>query len=421
MGPFTVLVKKELLVLSRDRLGLAVLFLMPALFILIMSLALQDRFQELNKVTLEVLWVDHDGGAFAKRLEERLAGTPEITLRRNTPAQGAESGEALIARIAREGPAIALVLPGGFEGKLRARLDAVQGVAGSGETGSEKTEDDLATLIYAPTLQASSRAFFLGHLRQAISRLLVRELFSGLAPGGGEGDETLERLLAPGSLRFSERFAFQGTRSGQAMTSVQQSVPAWLVFSMFFVVIPISTAFIVERQQGSLLRLRLMNIHTFQLVAAKVLPYYLVNITQMVLMLLVGVFAVPAIGGDQLVLGGSYGGLWLIGSGTSVAAIGFALLVSTLATTSVQATTAAGAFNLVFGALGGIMVPKVVMPAAMQAWTVVSPMAWAMEGFLDIILRQGAWHEALPEAGALFLFGLACIVLASAVFHRANA
>ena len=38
------LVKKELLALSRDVHGLAALFVMPVLFIVIMSLALQDVY-----------------------------------------------------------------------------------------------------------------------------------------------------------------------------------------------------------------------------------------------------------------------------------------------------------------------------------------------------------------------------------------
>ena len=42
MTVLRALVWKEMLLLGRDRHGLAVLFLMPAAFILIMSLALRD-------------------------------------------------------------------------------------------------------------------------------------------------------------------------------------------------------------------------------------------------------------------------------------------------------------------------------------------------------------------------------------------
>jgi ABC-2 type transport system permease protein len=138
----------------------------------------------------------------------------------------------------------------------------------------------------------------------------------------------------------------------------------------------------------------------------------------MVLMILVGMFLVPLFGGGALAPGSSPGGLLLISGATSLAAIGFALLVSVLARTSVQATTLGGVSNIVFGALGGVMVPKFIMPPTMQALTQVSPMAWGMEGFLDILLRRGGWFDVWPEAAALMLFGTVCLAIATAIFHR---
>ena len=43
--------------------------------------------------------------------------------------------------------------------------------------------------------------------------------------------------------------------SGGRPSSVQQNVPAWLIFGMFFVVMPMSALFIVERRDGTLARL----------------------------------------------------------------------------------------------------------------------------------------------------------------------
>ena len=57
-------------------------------------------------------------------------------------------------------------------------------------------------------------------------------------------------------------------------------------------------------------------------------------------------------------------------------AVGLALLVAASVRTTMQATIAGGAISLILAALGGIMVPKLVMPPAMQHLTLVSPMAW---------------------------------------------
>src|SRR5258708_8654568 len=65
--------EKEYLALSRDVLGLAVLFLMPAAFIVVMSLALSDVFRGGTGRGTEFAVIATDG-KFAKQLYERLLG-----------------------------------------------------------------------------------------------------------------------------------------------------------------------------------------------------------------------------------------------------------------------------------------------------------------------------------------------------------
>ena len=70
--------------------------------------------------------------------------------------------------------------------------------------------------------------------------------------------------------------------------------------------------------------------------------------------------------------------------------------------TTEQATIATGATNLLLGALGGVMVPRSIMPEALQHLALLSPMSWGLEGFLDILLRGGgvSYHCAKgPDAG----------------------
>jgi ABC-2 type transport system permease protein len=200
--------------------------------------------------------------------------------------------------------------------------------------------------------------------------------------------------------------------------AVQQNVPAWLVFAMFFVVVPLSSAFLIERQQGTLMRLRMMNLKPVQLLLGKLVPYYFVNQLQMLVMIIVGMAIVPILGGQRFNMPHSIAGLIIISSACSIAAIGFALLVATLVKTSMQATTIGGVINIIFGALGGIMVPKFVMPGPMQALTYVSPMSWGLEGFLDVFLRRSPWQAVLPEAGCLSFFGAACLAAAAYRFAK---
>jgi ABC-2 type transport system permease protein len=194
---------------------------------------------------------------------------------------------------------------------------------------------------------------------------------------------------------------------------VQQTVPAWLIFGMFFVVLPLSAIFITERQHGTLQRQLSLGLGHGTLLLGKLLPFMAINLLQAVLMLGVGVWLVPLLGGEALALPLR---LWPALAGMtlalSFAAVSWALLVATVVRTSEQATAFGGVGNIILAALGGIMVPRFVMPAEMRSLTGLSPMAWGLDGFHAVMLRGAGWAGLLPYAARLVLFGLAALLLA---------
>ena len=395
------LIHKELLVLRKDLHGLLVLFIMPAVFILIMSLAMRDTFSTQHHVEVEYLLMDADHSNASAELIHKLAGIDGFV--RKTPSD-ANDLPAIEKLVAADRYKFALVIPKGFAERL-------------GET-RRASGTELAPLLelrVAPTVTPQLQRLFRLALEDQLREMRVGRFMDRLSTTGARVSD-LKSLL--NTVRLESRYVYQGKAPARVPTSVQQSVPAWLVFAMFFVVIPLSTAFIIERQQGSLLRLRIMNISRFTLIAGKILPYYVINQIQMVLMVLVGIYLVPHFGGDSLQMGHSLGGLFIISSACSLAAISFALLITTLAKTHTQATTMGGVSNIIFGALGGVMVPKFVMPPFMRELANISPMSWGLEGFLDIFLRNATWQAVLPEAGALLAFAAICLALATLAFSR---
>ncbi|MFN0301556.1 MAG: ABC transporter permease [Burkholderiales bacterium] len=202
------------------------------------------------------------------------------------------------------------------------------------------------------------------------------------------------------------------------MTATQQNVPAWLVFGMFFVVTPICNLLIAERTQGTLARLRAMLVPTSIVIVGKLAPYCFINMLQVVLMLLVGRYAVPLLGGVSLDLDVSWSALFLISSATSVAALGIAILVAVLARTNDQASTFCSLANVLSAAIGGIMVPQWVMPKFMQTVAQISPMNWALEGFLEVFLRSGRLDVIAPYVLLLTAFGVAFGTIAILVIAR---
>ncbi len=372
-------ITKELRLLARDIHGLLLLFVMPVAFILIMSLALQNQFAEHGGVHLKVLVDDKS---------QSLASEAVLTtLTKNTAFewQPATSADNTAAQLADDTAAFALIL---YNGK-----DSI-----------------LADITVAPGTNAQVETLFTAAVREAIGRERIVDLVNYLDPDT-DPDTLLDDTAV--TVRYHYKKA-----DGKAPSSVQQSVPAWLVFAMFFVVVPLSNALISERQQGTLRRLRTLPIAPWLPMAGKLIPFFCINQVQVVLMILVGMFVVPWFGGDRLTLGHSLSGLVLMSTAISIAALGYGLLVATVARTTDQATTLGATGNIILAAIGGIMVPRFVMPEAMQQLSLISPMAWGLEGLLDIFLRDGSMGSVLPEAASLLGFGGITLLAAATLSGR---
>src|SRR6185436_1871106 len=119
-----------------------------------------------------------------------------------------------------------------------------------------------------------------------------------------------------------------GNPRGGRPSSVQQNVPAWLIFGMFLVVMPISALFIAERRDGTLARLVSQRIPFSMLLLGKVGPLFVINLVQAALMLAAGRTLVPWLGGESLALPARWDLLAAVAASTSLAAIGWGLLVA---------------------------------------------------------------------------------------------
>ena len=200
--------------------------------------------------------------------------------------------------------------------------------------------------------------------------------------------------------------------SGRKMTAVQQSVPAWLIFGMFFVVIPLAGVLIQERNDGTLARLSTFGVSPFAILGGKLLAFMALNWVQLLLMLLVGRWLVPLLGGDALYLDLQFTWFLLMVFATSAAAVGLALLIGAYTRSFDHAAALGGGANVVLAALAGIMVPRPLMPAAMQTVSEWSPMGWALDGMQAVFLGAPDASQIVPKAVLLLLFASACLLIA---------
>lgn len=378
------LIRKELLILSRDPHALAALFLMPAVFIVVMSFALKNMYAApLDRLTYGIeSHEDSDIVTGFRRVWEHT-----------------------------HGPALALD-PNWREALRQGQLDYVLTLeAGIAEALSSPQPPAAAVvrLQAEPGLDQGAFRILQAKLTNSLSDLRASALqaeWAGLRPAA-----TLSILPFVAVEQLSTDTA--------EPSAVQQNVPAWLVFGMFFVVTAIASLFVQEQRDGTLARLAGIGVpHRIQVVA-KALPYVAVNIAQAALMIAVGVYLMPLLGGEALSLAGiHWPALGLVVGAVSFAAIGFALLLACLVRTHAQANALGPMLNILMAAFGGIMVPTFVMPSAMQEMATYSPMNWGLEGLLTVLLRHGDIFETLPWVGRLCLFGACTLLLAGALFPR---
>ena len=135
-------------------------------------------------------------------------------------------------------------------------------------------------------------------------------------------------------------------------------------------------------------------------------------------MILVGMYIVPLLGGDSLVIEGNIPLIFLISSAISFAAISFAILISNISKSTEEATSIGGLSNIILAALGGVMVPKVVMPLFMQDVTNYSPMAWGLESFLEVFVLGGSLNDVLPDLIKLIVLGIVLLFISYMLLKR---
>jgi ABC-2 type transport system permease protein len=97
---------------------------------------------------------------------------------------------------------------------------------------------------------------------------------------------------------------------------------------------------------------------------------------------------------------------------------GAAMLIGTLASNPSQAGAIGPAIGMLLGLLGGTMVPPEVFPSVMRTLSHLTPHAWAMDAFRDLILRNGSLLQILPQLGMLLGFAAALLTLAVWRFRR---
>lgn len=410
------IVEKELKVILRDRQALALLFAMPAFFILVMSYALEGVFEAGSRSRpVEVLVVSEDEGPMLRQVREDLKALDGILF------SGAQNGDPLTLEraetLVQQGRfPLVLVFPRGFSDLVVMPREKREGMMPTVRfIHDPATNERLLAGVKGMIQGVIQRRALLASLSRGLGEFLGSSAERGpsadmrAAPESGPGsrqkdfDAGIEKIGDPGVVFVSAPPKGMGT--GRPPTATEQNVPAYTIFGVFFIVLTLAVGFVQEKKDGTFQRILCSPLAPATLLLGKLLPYLLVNLIQIALMFAIGV----VLFGMHL---GDIPALLVVSVALALVANGMGLMVASVGRTEAQVSALSVLLAITLSALGGMMVPAFVMPSAMRTVSLLTPHAWALSGYHDVIVRGLGIEQVLPETGVLLAFAAVFFLVA---------
>jgi len=429
MVKFWTFVQKELILLYRDFSGLTVLFVMPLALVIVVTLVQENIFKSIGETKNRVLFVDQDGKSVGKWVEESLRKSGSIEIVKDLKGKPIDIETAKKAVLRGDFQTCIHIPPGltdAFKKTIRQSVkNSLSSDAKERKTQTAGDNDLLVVPVYFdPTLRGNYRAGMINGLEKVILGLEIKEkmgIFSELLPGkmeemakkvaGPMWSDDYKKKIPKMELGWDEKplmaIKEKMTQNKGVIVlpnAIQQNVPAWTLFGMFFIVVPLGGSLIRERQDGMLARLLTMPTSYLTIISGKILAYVMICLVQVVLIFTVGKVLLPLLGTPGLALGSSPAALILVVLSSALAASGYGILLGTIARTYEQASMFGAVSVVIAAALGGVMVPVYIMPKVMQEISVFSPLAWGLNAFLDVLIRGGNIRSIISDAAFLMIF-----------------
>jgi ABC-2 type transport system permease protein len=101
-----------------------------------------------------------------------------------------------------------------------------------------------------------------------------------------------------------------------------------------------------------------------------------------------------------------------------MAATGFGLMVGAFANSQGQAALFGSVMVVILGVLSGTFLPVYLMPKAIQYISLLSPIRWGIDNYLDIFIREGTLVNVFPNILRLLAFFVLAMIVSIVIFAR---
>lgn len=345
---------KDTQLLLRDRGALASLFLLPLIFVVTFGSMFGSRGDDQQTERREVAVYAEPGNPGGQRV---VAALEAAVMFRLVPAP---SPEAVRSRVADEEVLVGLILPAGFD-------------PAAGAPGELVIDTGLSVRVRGPLEGAL----------HAIARRALDDRPDLDRP-------VLETRMPPGVRAPLDD-----------VSGFQVSVPGNAVFFGFFLALTVALSYSEERASGTWRRLTAAPVHRSTLLIATLVPWLIIGVVQMAFLFGLGALAFG------MRVGGSLLALVVLTIAVVTCAVSLGLFIASFGGSQKQIGSIGSISLLVMGLLGGAMVPRMAMPESMQQIGLATPHAWALDGYYELLIRDGSgFAEIAPSIAAVMGFAL---------------
>jgi ABC-2 type transport system permease protein len=373
----------ELRRVTRDRTFLFFAVLLPVLIILLIGVTISSNTE------IRVGVVDEGPSPLSSRLGRALDADATVTVE---PYAGRAAG---VAALRRGEVSAVVVVPAGFDAALRAgrRVDLPVLVPGSAE-GSQAALTGLGSVVaqHAATVQAALFA-------------------TGTA--GREFDENLRAAarLQQDVAAVPVRTVVVDSASNYLPLGFSYSAPTMLVLFVFINAVAGGAAMIQTRRYGIFARALAAPTRPRDLVLGEALCYLALTLGQALLIVTVGAVLFGVSWGNPL----AAVALVLVWAAVGT---GAGMVAGTFFRTPEQAGAIGPAIGIAFGMLGGCMWPLEIVPEGVARLGHLTPHAWAVDAWVEVLSRGGGLPEVAGYLAILSLYAAALLALASLRLRR---
>jgi len=357
--------RKETQILLRDKPGLATLFLMLMVLVLVITLIQNNILETSNQSKMKLLMINHDEGTLGDTVKQGLVASDFFEIVEN------HDGQVMTETVMRQ-----VLAKGEFQAGIiipkNASLIQQEKVLAVMDGGEAEKGISTVSVVFDPSIQHSLRLSVVSIVSRLIQteklKLALTELqlnLEDLLPESEQGSEGNLWSSAQGVLKHDAGDVFHEFATLNANNlkpnAVQHNVPGWTMFAIFFIALPLAAGLIKERDEGTLTRLRTLPVPISTIFLGKIITYTVISIFQLVFMLSIGKIILPLFGTPILDLGDNPELIFVVGLCAGLAACGLGILFGMIAKSYEQVASAGPIVIVIAAAIGGIMVPVFMM------------------------------------------------------------